>query len=105
MRPKSLARDAARAANVPVYAVKSGSTRSLVRAIETLLGITTGSAQPSDSDDEEEEMKNHVVSLVSSLEPLLFLPLVLEFATSPCNEMMCGFLSQVVLLQDTTSKC
>lgn len=65
MKPKSLARDAARAANVPVYAVKSGTSRSMLKAIQTLLGVKSDNLEDSDDEEEDEEPKNHVVSMVS----------------------------------------
>ena len=67
MRPKSPAREAARRANVPVYAVKAGSPSALVRALQTLLGISLPPQSESSDDEEEAEPKNHVVSLVRSL--------------------------------------
>lgn len=68
MRNGSWARDAAKTAGVPVYAVKNSSASHLVRALETLLGLqpSAGSLFESDSSDEDSvQYQSHVVSMVS----------------------------------------
>ena len=69
MRTGSWARDAAKAAGVPVYAVKNGSSSHLLRALEILLGLQPSAGSlfdsGSSSDDESVQYQNHVVSMVS----------------------------------------
>ena len=69
MRTGSWARGAAKAAGVPVYAVKNGSSSHLLRALEILLGLQPSAGSlfdsGSSSDDESVQYQNHVVSMVS----------------------------------------
>ena len=68
MKSGAWARTAAKAAGVPVYAVRNGGASHLLRALETLLGLQPSAGglfdSGSSSDDETVEVRSHVVSMV-----------------------------------------
>ena len=69
MKSGSWAREAAKEAAVPVYAIKSSTFVILVRALETLVGLQPSSQSslglPSASEPQAVQYQNHVVSRVS----------------------------------------
>ncbi len=71
MKSGSWAREAAKEAAVPVYAIKSSTFVILVRALETLVGLQPSSQSslglPSASEPQAVQYQNHVVSRVGRL--------------------------------------
>jgi len=72
MKAGSWAREAAKNAGTPVYAIKNGADSTLVRALETLLG-SAGGVMGSPPAAGAVQYQNHVVSMVSlpSITPVL----------------------------------
>lgn len=70
MKSGSWAREAAKEAAVPVYAIKSSTSVILVRALETLVGLQPASQSPLGlppiSEPTGVQYQNHVVSRVSN---------------------------------------
>ena len=64
MKAGSWAREAAKEAGTPVYAVKHGADSTLVRALETLLGSANGVLGGSPQPSSVVQYQNHVVSMV-----------------------------------------
>jgi len=66
MKAGSWAREAAKEAGTPVYAVKNGADSTLVHALETLLGSANGVVGAPRPAAAAVQYQNHVVSMVSS---------------------------------------